>query len=35
VPIVMSTNLFIWFVDSWFALQFAMIVAGLLGKEFI
>lgn len=34
-PIVMSTNLFIWFRDDWFVLQFAMVAAGLLGKEFI
>ncbi len=35
VPIVLSTNLFIWFVDQWFVLQFAMITVGLLGKEFL
>jgi TPR repeat protein len=34
-PIVMSTNLFIWFKDDWFAFQFAMVAAGLLGKEFV
>lgn len=34
-PIVLSTNLFIWFRDDWFVFQFAMITAGLLGKEFI
>jgi len=34
-PIVLSTNLFIWFKDDWFVWQFAMITAGLLGKEFI
>jgi hypothetical protein len=34
-PIVLSTNLFIWFRDDWFYLQWGMIVAGLLGKEFI
>ena len=34
-PIVLSTNLFIWFQDDWFIWQFAMITAGLLGKEFI
>jgi TPR repeat protein len=35
VPIVLSTNLFIWFRDEWFVLQFAMVAAGLLGKEFL
>ena len=35
MPIVLSTNLFIWFVDDWFIWQFAMITVGLLGKEFI
>lgn len=34
-PIVMSTNLFIWFRDDWFVWQFAMVTAGLLGKEFV
>ena len=34
-PIVLSTNLFIWFRDDWFIWQFAMITMGLLGKEFI
>lgn len=34
-PIVLSTNLFIWFRDDWFVWQFAMISVGLLGKEFI
>ncbi len=35
LPIVLSTNLFIWFRDDWFFWQFAMISAGLLGKEFV
>jgi len=35
MPIVMSTNLFIWFRDDWFVFQFAMVAAGLLGKEFV
>jgi hypothetical protein len=35
VPIVMSTNLFLWFKDDWFFLQFALIATGVLGKEFI
>ncbi|MFY9344395.1 MAG: hypothetical protein WAT39_18020 [Planctomycetota bacterium] len=34
-PIVLSTNLFIWFKDDWFVWQFAMVAAGLLGKEFL
>jgi hypothetical protein len=34
-PIVFSTNLFMWFHDDWFALQFLMIAVGLLGKEFV
>ena len=29
-PIILSTNLFIWFKDDWFVFQFAMITAGLL-----
>src|SRR5579872_3107882 len=34
-PIVLSTNLFLWFRDDWFVLQFLMIAIGVLGKEFI
>ncbi|MGH7896550.1 MAG: hypothetical protein ACREQQ_01255, partial [Candidatus Binatia bacterium] len=34
-PIIFSTNLFMWFRDDWFFLQFAMVAAGVLGKEFI
>ena len=34
-PIVLSTNLFIWFHDEYFVWQFAMVTAGLLGKEFL
>ena len=34
-PIILSTNLFIWFRDDWFFLQFLMIATGVLGKEFI
>ena len=33
-PIVLSTNLFLWFKDDWFIWQFAMIAVGQLGKEF-
>ncbi len=35
LPIVLSTNLFIWFKDDWFVWQFVMITVGLLGKEFV
>lgn len=35
VPIVLSTNLFIWFRDDWFVWQFVMITVGLWGKEFV
>jgi len=34
-PIVFSTNLFIWFKDDWFYLQFLMLAIGFLGKEFV
>ena len=34
-PIIFSTNLFLWFRDDWFHLQFAMLAAGFLGKEFV
>jgi len=34
-PIVLSTNLFMWFRDDWFFLQFLMVATGVLGKEFI
>ncbi len=35
IPIVFSTNLFLWFKDDWFYLQFLMILTGALGKEFV
>jgi hypothetical protein len=35
VPIVFSTNLFLWFRDDWFFLQFLLISTGVLCKEFI
>lgn len=35
VPIVVSANLFLWFKDDWFFLQFLLIAVALLGKEFI
>ncbi len=34
-PIILSINLFLWFKDDWFYLQFVMIAVGLLGKEFV
>ncbi len=33
-PIVLSTNLFLWFRDDWFAWQFLMLAVGFMGKEF-
>lgn len=35
VPIVLSTNVFIWFRDDVFFLQFAMVAVGALGKHFL
>jgi hypothetical protein len=35
LPIIFSTNLFMWFRDDWFAFQFVMVALGALGKEFI
>lgn len=34
-PIIFSTNLFIWFRDDWFYLQFLMVGVGFLGKELV
>ena len=34
-PIIFSTNLFLWFRDDWFHLQFLMIAVGFLGKAFV
>jgi hypothetical protein len=34
-PIIFSTNLFLWFRDDWFYLQFVLIAVGFLGKEFV
>ena len=34
-PIIFSVNLFLWFRDDWFYLQFLMIAVGFLGKEYI
>jgi hypothetical protein len=35
LPIVFSTNLFLWFKQDWFYLQFAMIAVAFAAKEFI
>jgi hypothetical protein len=34
-PIVLSTNLFLWFKPDWFFLQFLMLATGVLCKEFV
>jgi len=34
-PIIFSTNLFLWFRDDWFYLQFLMIAVGFMGKAFV
>jgi Sel1 repeat-containing protein len=34
-PIILSTNLFLWFRDDWFFLQFLLVAVGILGKELI
>ena len=34
-PIILSTNLFLWFRDDWFFLQFLMVAVGVLGKELL
>ena len=34
-PIVFSTNLFLWFKDDWYYLQFALIALGFIGKAFV
>jgi TPR repeat protein len=35
IPIVFSMNLFLWFRDDWFYLQFAMVAIIVFGKEFV
>jgi hypothetical protein len=35
IPIILSINLFLWFRDDWFYMQFLMIGAGFMGKEFV
>jgi hypothetical protein len=34
-PIIFSTNLFLWFKDDWFYLQFALVALGFVGKAFV
>jgi TPR repeat protein len=34
-PIVLSTNLFLWFKPDWYFLQFLMLATGVLCKEFV
>jgi hypothetical protein len=34
-PIIFSTNLFLWFRDDWFYLQFVLVAVGFLGKELV
>ena len=35
LPIILSTNVFIWFRDDWYYWQFALVATAALGKEFI
>ena len=35
IPIILSTNLFLWFRDDWFFLQFVMISIGVVAKEYV
>jgi len=35
LPIILSSNVFIWFKDDWYFFQFLLIATGVLGKEFI
>lgn len=34
-PIIFSTNLFLWFIDDWFAFQFLLVAVGFAGKAFV
>ncbi len=34
-PIIFSINLFLWFRDDWFYLQYIMLAAGFMGKEYV
>ena len=35
LPIILSTNVFLWFKEDWFIFQFLLVAVGALGKEFI
>ncbi|MCC7032504.1 MAG: hypothetical protein IT179_06670 [Acidobacteria bacterium] len=35
IPIIFSINIFLWFRDDWFYLQFLMVAVGLLGKDLL
>ena len=35
IPIIFSINLFLWFRDDWFYMQFLMIALGFMGKEYV
>ncbi|MCK6448286.1 MAG: sel1 repeat family protein [Planctomycetes bacterium] len=35
LPVILSTNVFLWFKDEWFVFQFLLIAVAILGKEFI
>lgn len=35
LPIILSTNLLLWFKDDWYIFQFVMIALGVLGKQFM
>jgi TPR repeat protein len=35
LPIILSSNVFIWFKDDWYFFQFLLVATGILGKEFI
>lgn len=34
-PIIFSINLFLWFRDDWFYMQFLMVALGFMGKEYV
>ena len=35
IPIIFSTNLFLWFRDDWYYLQYVLVAIIVLGKEFV
>ncbi len=35
LPIIFSANLFLWFKDDWFSLQFVLVAVGFLGKALV